>query len=458
MIFAANESNGNVGDAPPDYVELRLEVVRRSNGQYRSRIFRPASADDVPISAAADPANAWSPFRVPVQAWEVEAVISRLVVKQSRNVGSDTPDPARDLGSRLFDAALGHDGMRTYAKAAGAAATDRGLCITVETADPVIDDLPWELAYDRNVLKHFVALAPKTAIIRLGTCRATGMRPARDVRVMVVSTDEKTRSEADLVASQLRTGSLPNDALSTVHVTDWESLRNAVLTGRPTLLHLVGSGHLARRGGQRFGVRRDPGGDGITSSELGQLLSQVNGLDMLTLHGEATDRLAVAVARYVPVTVGFRELVNPDSVMTFLGELYTALWRGQSVPAAVTAARAQVVVQSQGGSDWAAAVVAASTLGPLVVPGTETLLRAQEKRLAEERLPGSALRSGMDPATAGLLARRLQIDQENETELLDQWSTVDRQLWPEVVAEQFDTVQQHITTIKAALGTEVGAS
>jgi hypothetical protein len=380
-------------------------------------------------------------FEAPLSAWEVEAVSSRHVVKQSGASGaSGQPDAPRDLGGRLFDALFSGACSRLYAEAVHTAeAQGRGLCVVVQARDRDTSALPWELLFDRSLLSDFVARIPGQGVVRrTGGVPARAGVPTTAAEPTIVSASTRHR-EPD--AGPVR--HLPDALRLDVRPDPVDSggrLLELVRDIGPVLLHLaVDSAPSSRSGapGMRIGDRR------ISAEGLVDTAADGPVPPVLVLDGAHTDQLAVVLSEIVPVTVGFRGSPSAGAVTAFLDGFYQGIADGLSVAGASSRGRGRVAYLLPGSSQWASAVVVASHSDP-VLPRSSAPAPSSSVE-AELRSPGG------DSLERQLLRAQLAIDRATLSDLTRRWGTVEEALRPRTIQRQLESTEQRIAEQRTTL-------
>jgi hypothetical protein len=415
---------------PSSYAELRLSVG--------------SGVDGYPLQVSLrDPEKGtlgrqeMSRFIVPVQSWEVDAVSSRLVVKQSTSQSIETSDPARDVGSRMFEAVFSGPGARVYAEAIEKGVRQRqGLCIRVAAHDPEIVALPWELLFDRSLGRDFVALTPTMSVVRdhyEGDTESFSP-PAESLPIVLAGIPKE-----DVEGLQLQ----PSEVAHQDAKLGWDSLKNLIEVTRPRALHVRVESVPDQSSSSAPVVRL--GDDLLQTRDLLRLVTYASDLQLVVLDGGDTDILAVELAARVQVVVGFRGWTAPSSSAGFLRQFYDAvLHRGLSIPAAVAAARGRLAFERPGESDWAAAVVSSATLGA-IVKAPEAEVRPPSSTAVQQSV-GTEARSPADSLRA-----QIELDQANLEALNEQWSEVALHLRPAIVQRQIDKLDTRIAENRKAL-------
>lgn len=249
----------------------------------------------------------------------------------------DEPDPWRDArrtGVRLYNALFSGTVGRLFDESRYLA-DDGPLPVALETDDPALASLPWELMRDPEV-DRFVALAARAPFTRWttvapppGSGRRLPETGSLQVAVGAPVADEQAMKLALAVGADARV--------------------NAAVV--PSSVPLGPTWHVLQR--------LDP------ASATDDLPA---GLSLAVTRGDAS--AAVAMAGRLPAVIAMPDGMLEDALITFLSSLYARLGAGDAVDEAVTAAR-RAVVSDHGltGLSWASPVLVTSVRPvPIVVP------------------------------------------------------------------------------------------
>jgi hypothetical protein len=317
------------------------------------------------VAAGPDGQEVHGWFMNPLEPWEVDAAESSITAA-GRGLQRSTPtnslDPVRDLGARLYDALFHGSIERAFLRTMSAEGFAR---VRLELDDPDTLAIPWEFLYDRR-RNDFLVLSTRTPLIRSrGHIRQRSeLTLEAPVRVLAVASDVtgtwKVDDEMDILREELTT--TRHVELTTRDAVTWKDFREAVEAVQPHVVHLIATGS---SGGQTVAFRTDVNPpltrEGLSSTHeataLGELVSKDPDLRLLVINGCRTDSVAAAVARYLPAVVGHRGDISDVGALAFTGGVYRGLTRGLSLDAAVTAARLEVDSASPGGREWCAPVL-----------------------------------------------------------------------------------------------------
>ncbi|MFS8103847.1 hypothetical protein LFM09_42680 [Lentzea alba] len=350
-------------------------------------------------------------FVAPVDEAELGTLTSPLVFKQtSGNVESDF---ARDIGTRLFGAVFAAGGARVYAHAIGAAEQlGVGVRFRVVVGTPALQALPWELLYDREIHRDFLALTPKFSVVRQLRRVTPTSAPTDKPGVLVVGTGEdlalwsSTGAAADVVPE------IPaSDELSQV-------------------LHLV------------------PRSVPLDTREVFKDLSGRRPPRLLIVDGFPTDLVAAELAAQVPAVLGFRTGSDKANRNVFMSALCSALADHGDVEWAVAAGRGAVDVAEPGRPDWSFPVFyRAETQPPPVQLRLHPRPRADEPARREPAAATPLRPELQDQVT--YLELRLRITRENIDTLVQRWPS--QASMPDQIRAQLDELRSAETTHQTQL-------
>ena len=427
---------GDLPELPQFEAQLRLTFERPSRGldgppRVRCTVTAPSGA------------RVGVDVTIPVQQWEAEAISSGFVVKQSRNLVTGLSDPAADVGSRLFDAVFQGEAGRLYADAVqGVERLGTGLTICVTADDPLILDLPWELLFDRSYQRTFLALSASNSIVRTLTEDFDGLADPihlPPLRGLVVAGDPSLLPSINADIEALRQLA---DAFEVEVMAEPTQERLVRALREPyDVVHFAGSSPVAgspvadRGASQKLAIPTEPGSavDWVDAAQLRHLLEGNRPPRAVVLSASNTDRLAAEINVMVPVAVGLRGTVSHDARTAFNRVFYPALVEGASVPAAVAAGRTQVASTTPGDRGWAAPVVYAWRLGPLV------------HSLSAERRAGEVPQPPPSDEGRDLDGLQRAIDEANLDALERLWGR-NREDAPDLVKAQWEQLEQRLGT------------
>jgi hypothetical protein len=420
---------GDLPELPPFDTELRLGFGRPTRDpdmppRVRCTVTAPSGAE-VTLNVV-----------IPVQQWEAEAISSGFVVKQSRGPVTGLSDPAADVGSRLFDAVFHGDAGRLYAEAVQAAERARtGLTLRVVADDPVVLDLPWEVLYDRSHQRTFLALSASNSVLRSlegpfrGQLRPIPPPPLRGV---ILAGDRRRMPgiAEDIALLRELVGPLEVDV---VEEPTRDDVRKA-LQEEYDLVHFAGTAVGTHGGSQALLLPSpsDPTDGLVDAASLREYLDDQRPPSAIVLSACNTDRLAAEISRMVPVAVGMRGSVSDQAAVAFNRGFYPALLDGASVPAAVAAGRTRVASTMPGDRGWAAAVVYAWHLDPVV--------QASD---AEERTAKTIVGDLPAAGSGDLASLQRMMDEANLAALERLWGR-NRDGAPALVKMQWEQLQQRL--------------
>jgi hypothetical protein len=434
---------GDVSQFTDRWVELAVRVT--GSGP----LPRPASVevrlDDVDPVLQTDVT-----FRI--DPWEVESTSSDLVVKYTQRSGTDSQDPAADLGARLFEPVFGGPAASLYARA-----TERsggrgraGLCVRLHL-DPPFVGLPWELLFDRTLYRGFLALAGQTSILRASP--RTG--PAQEPRPRSGPGTLRFLAPRDEPLFDLQNPDMaPLFGERSSFQDDAGELVDLISGGDHDVVHICGRGVAQTRGALPTLVLGGAAqGSGLLSPR--ELLYAVKRgrPRVVVLAGPRTDALADELAAGVPVVLGVRGDISPSALSAFYHGFYATLLGGAPLPAAVASGREQIAFQHPGDRSWAAVTAYAAHLGPLV--DTSRPAPASNREAASQAGSGTP-QEDADPVRS-LHQRRLALAEQSLRELDKQWRPVgDRK--PQVIVDQYRELEGAVAAERAALQALEGGS
>ncbi|MGW6919424.1 CHAT domain-containing protein [Kitasatospora sp. NPDC054939] len=298
-----------------------------------------------------------------------------LVTRSGRNEFSLRGETARQIGDRLFEAALPGEVRTLYAGTRrAAAARGRPLRMLLHLDDPELTALPWELMHseefgylclDHEVVRRVdparsVAPLAVTAPLRvLAVASQTPGKPRLDIR----------REHRDLKRSM---AALEQDDLARLDwltVKDWQPMLGA-LNGGCQVLHYVGHGgydEARREGVLLFGDGRGRV-RGIHAETLGLVIGAahprpqlvvLNGCETGAAGGQDVfSSVAGALLEYVPAVVAMQFKVTDDAAIVFARFFYQALvGLRRPIDVAVHQGRLALLLQDDDSLAWATPVL-----------------------------------------------------------------------------------------------------
>jgi len=364
----------------------------------------------------------------------VDAALSSITAAGKplqRSVATDSLDPVRDLGARLYDALFSGPIERAFYNAFQAGGQAR---VRLILGDEETMAIPWEFLYDRR-RNDFLVLSTRTPLMR--SVHVSGPLPPSPyldtpVRVLAVASDVTGAWHVDkeiaILHEALRDS--PYVELRTHTPVTWEDFHHAVKETEPDVVHLIATGvsqtAATPLGGQAVAFLTD------LSTSMGQskayslygsdalaaLAAANHRLRLLVFNGCRTDELAAALARVVAGVIGHRGDITDAGALSFTMGLYSALIRGHSLDAAVTEARLRVDSLTPGGREWCAPVLYQQDQG-IVFPTPRARSPEIPARLQGEVAPRQGATTPRDDRALQKLNSLLAIHETNLDALLE---------------------------------------
>jgi CHAT domain len=376
-------------------------------------------------------------------------------------------DAAADTGMRLFDALFSGELRRCWAGAVEDARSG-GLRLVVESSETKIQELPWELLFDRVLVNEHLALRSGWCVLRTvpESPRPNPPRPLDQIKVQVVTVgaDGGVEEQAQLVQQ-----GLPEAQVSTQRAQSDDELER-VLRARPWDVLHIAAGGVEMPDRRTYLTLGDPASTDphavvvlVSADELRDKLHPVHRPSLIVLTGSDTDLLALELARVVPSVVGIRGEISDKARESFLGGFYRALGRGESIEAGLVAGRGELrAIGSALAADWAAPVGYLSEPQRLVTRGDETeparpVAPDDPASAQPSRTPGAPPAEGVPPPSGeqpaeDRLELELRMRELDLDELLTRWRQVDTELWPEAVVRRRVGLETAIADANRRLG------
>lgn len=324
-------------------------------------------------------------FVVPIDQAELGTLTSPLVFKQT--AGNVESDFARDIGTRLFGAVFAGRAASVYAHAIGAAdQLGGGVRFRVVAGTQALQALPWELLYDREIQRDFLALIPRFSVVRQlrRTAHTAETEGKPGVLVMGATTDPAVPPPIDATLKVLAEIPRGDELLQVLH-----------LAPQPTPLD---------------------------TKEVFKVLSGRRAPRLLIADGFPTDLIAAELATQIPAVLGFRTGSDKANRDTFMSAFYSALADHGDIEWAVAAGRRAVDIAEPGRPDWSFPVFYRAEAQPLPVQ-----LRVHPHPRSAARQPGPDEPPRAVPLRPELrdqvdyLSLRLRITRENIATLVQRW-------------------------------------
>jgi hypothetical protein len=346
-------------------------------------------------------------------------------------------DPLRahpvDVGERLFDAVFA-GGQRSWAQAVEAARRGPGgLRVAVRSEDRSVQALPWELLYDRVLVRNHLALVPGWSVVRevaQGPVPSHARAPADlEIAVAVAAGVTYDVGQDEEVLAHVWPGARRSRRALT---------REALAGTRPQIVHLVAPAVL-RPDGRQY-LSPSPSSAPLPGAGLLDLLtSSAHRPDLVVLASCDTDLVAAELAGTVPTVVGMRGQISDAGCVTFLRAFYSALGAGSTVESAVAAGRGRVERSQALGTDWASPVAYVAPGQRLVAP------QPTHSGALPTTPPVPPPLSGPPGATEARRALEVAMSRQNLAALESRWSGIDVALWPDVVRQRRAALSAEIT-------------
>ncbi len=317
-----------------------------------------------------------SPFVNPLDPREVESALASIAGAGrglQRSIPTESLDPVRDLGSRLYEALFRGSIERAWA-AALSAGGETQLRLVLDGDETAA--IPWEFLYDRR-RGDFLVLSTRTPLVRAYRDRPV-VQPSdvellelpEPVKVLAVASDVTGAWQVDRELNSL-SRLLVNRGGSTLVVktpATWLDCLAALHEEQPHVLHLIVHG--VARPSQAGPLREQSvaflaeGGSGLgggyqlrSVDELADEFRSAPRLSLVVFNGCRTDGVAARLAVDLPAVVGLRGDITDMGAVTFAEGLYGALCNGVPLDAAMSTARLRIDTDNPGGREWCSPVL-----------------------------------------------------------------------------------------------------
>ena len=431
-----------------------------SRGQYRT------------VAVGPDGRKAYASFINPLEQWMVDAALSSITSAGKtlqRSVPTDSLDPVRDLGARLYDALFSGSIERAFARTLE---VEREARVRLVLDDEEAMAIPWEFLYDRR-RNDFLVLSTRTPLVRSvyrGDRPRASSRLDAPVRVLAVASDVTGAWQVDREIDILRKalGDPQFVDLKTRTAVTWGDFYETFRSIQPHVLHLIATGVVSQSAsplrGQALAFLTDantPMGPGGAYSlhgadELAELAVSNPDLRLFVLNGCKTDGLAAGLAGVVMGVIGHRGDITDVGAMAFADGLYSALMRGVSLDGAVTAARLRVDARTPGGREWCAPVLYQQYEG-ITFPASSQVLAQEMPRLEAKVAPRQDAKASKDDRALQKLNSLLAIQQTN----LDALRVHTQRLGdatPTYIQQEIATTEREIKRLSDEIAAAEGAS
>jgi hypothetical protein len=439
------------------YAEFRITLTAEPDrkGPVPRRQYRTVAVEP-------DGMETYGSFINPLEPWMVDDALSSIPAAGKtlqRSVATDSLDPVRDLGARLYDALFSGSIGRAFARTLQFGGQAR---VRLVLDDDEAMAIPWEFLYDRR-RNDFLVLSTRTPLVR-GVRRddpeRVSPRLAAPVRVLAVASDVTGDWQVDEEIAILRK-SLSDPQLvelTTLTAVTWEGFHSALREAEPDIVHLIATGVMSQaatplrsqvvafltdtntpmRRGRPYTLH---GGD-----ELGKLVGSNPALRLLVLNGCRTDGLAAALAGVVTGVIGHRGDITDVAALAFADGLYSTLMRGVPLDLAVTAARLHVDSRTPGGREWCAPILYQQSEG-IAFPVSSHVLAREMSRLETKVAPRQDATASRDDRVLQKLNSLLAIHQTN-LEALRERTRRSGEAAPTYIAQEIQTTEREIERLR----------
>jgi hypothetical protein len=355
---------------------------------------------------------------------------------------------AVETGMRLFDALFSGPLRRCWAQV-----VEESRChemrLTIQSDALAVHGLPWELLFDRVLVDRHLALVEGWSVARAVLYPPPVPEPVRsvaDLHVVVVTSRAGTdEPETDF---EIIKEAWPGASVRLCHANRTADIAAALDAQHVDVVHIASTGVELRDGRQQIALGDPSSTDPmavvvlVSAGELLELLGENGWPRLVVLAGSDTEVLAAELARKVSAVVGLRSAVSDEECDPFLRDFYPALGRAESLDQAMTAGRArQRAVTSALGTDWAAPVGYFTCGQRLVTPGPP----AESPEPTPVHSAPAIVLTGSAPADRVEL--ELEISRLNLETMVEKWSQVDEQLWPELVTGRHAVLEADVNRV-----------
>jgi hypothetical protein len=452
-------------NAPKAEFRITLTAQPDSTGLTPRREYRT-------VAVGPDGREAYALFINPLEPWMVDAALSSIASAGKtlqRSMPTDSLDPVRDLGTRLYEALFSSSIERAFARTLQVAGEAR---VRLVLDDEEAMAIPWEFLYDRP-RNDFLVLSTRTPLVR-SVNRPDPQRasPRLDapVRVLAVASDVTGAWQVDREIEILRKalGDPQFVELTTRKAVTWADFYQTFMSAQPHVLHLIATGVVSQTTtalrGQAIAFlteAKTPMRQGEPYSlhgaeELRELAMSNPDLRLLVLNGCKTDGLAAALAGVVTGVIGHRGDITDVGALAFADGLYGALIRGVSLDGAVTAARLRVDSGTPGGREWCAPVLYQQYEG-ITFPASSQVLAQEMPRLEAKVAPRQDAKASKDDRTLQKLNSLLAIQQTN-LDALREHTTRLGAASPTYIQQEIVTTEREIKRLSEEIAAAESAS
>ncbi|HEX3554312.1 MAG TPA: SUMF1/EgtB/PvdO family nonheme iron enzyme [Thermoanaerobaculia bacterium] len=333
-----------------DYEDFDLLILRTPEG-YRARVQGPWGG-----VAQAD-------FEAPFGEAELEERLSSMAAAR-RELGFEPQegyrDPAREIGTRLFQAVFRGDVEVFWRRRLDEArAAGRGLRLRLRLSSPELWDWPWEYLYDPK--RGFLALSAKTPVVRYVEMTDSGgpLRVAPPLRILLVTANppgfpglavEQEIADLEAALAPLK---------RRVEVVSLKGASRSSLTERLDetfhVLHLIGHGSMGQGEGGAL-ILEDANGDAdpVSGQELSLILSAQPKLRLVVLNAcegarshpssPFTSVAQALVKEGIPAVVAMQFAITDFAALSFSRYFYNGVASRKPVDRAISEARHAMAV------------------------------------------------------------------------------------------------------------------
>lgn len=350
-----------------DYIDFDLLVEKAGTG-YRARVLQspvgPASRD----------------FALPFTDQDLKILMLTVgrTRKGTRSGRSQDLQPARDFGSKLFDAIftdkLGNAFIRSMDRAQN---EGKGLRVRLHLDEaPELLDLPWEFLYS-SAQNRFLALSVKTPIVRSSDVPEIprSLRIEPPLRVLVIISSPTDYEQLDVEGEWNKLKAATSD-LTAPGLLEMERLDHANLAAFQStlrkksfhILHFIGHGEFdpINQEGMLVFENAQRRGERISGSYLAPLIANYDSLRLVVLNAcegarsARTDPFAgvaqTLVQQGLPAVIAMQFEITDEAANVFGKEFYGALADGYPVDSALTEARNAILAQCKN-MEWGTPVL-----------------------------------------------------------------------------------------------------
>lgn len=297
-------------------------------------------------------------FEIPFTRAEVERALD------DASPNRITVDPLVSFGSTLFSALFSAErGRALWERLDQATREHSALRLRILTNVESVQHLPWELLYDAS-RSDFFALSGRVALVRTrpdSLVRGAVPVATPKLRILAVTADpdERLQTEEGVAALEALVRAHPQLLeIQVMRQVTVAALTKALAKTACDVFVCFGDGavlpDVSKAGGLRQALQLVPSGTDtgqLKRNDLGQMLSQAR-VRLALLDGSDTEWVARSLAKHVPSSIGFREMLRPQSRRVVIDALFGALVAGVPLDLAVSATRQAIDRALPGSGDW----------------------------------------------------------------------------------------------------------